>query len=92
MPTLITCGSTIYVALTVLPSPLEPASEVRIPVNQEQAMLEKQRLTTNDDDLSGSNLVKLVRSLDANQPQSAANSRLGELLRAAAAAAATTSQ
>ncbi|VDK40931.1 unnamed protein product [Taenia asiatica] len=86
IPTLLTCGSTIYVALTVLPSPLEPASEVRIPANQEQ------RLTTSDENLSGSDLVKLVRSLDANQMQSTANSRLGELLRAAAAAAAATSQ
>ncbi|KAL5108929.1 Transcription factor Sox-6 [Taenia crassiceps] len=92
VPTLLTCGSTIYVALTVLPSPLEPTPGVRISVNQEQTILEKQRLTRSDENLSGSNLVKLMRSLDANQTQSTTSSRLGELLRAAAAAAATTSQ
>lgn len=92
MPTLLTCGSTIYVALTVLPSPLEPTSEVRTPVSQDQAMPERQRLAPSDESLAGFNLVELVRSLDANQMQSNANSRLGELLRAAAAAAATTSQ
>ncbi|VDM17186.1 unnamed protein product [Hydatigera taeniaeformis] len=92
VPTLLTCGSTIYVALTVLPSPLESTSEVRIPVNQEQTILERQRLTANNKSLSSSNLIKLVRSLDATQMQSTANSRLGELLRAAAAVATTTSQ
>ncbi|CDI98475.1 transcription factor SOX 6 [Echinococcus multilocularis] len=92
MPTLLTCGSTIYVALTVLPSPLEPTSEVRTPVSQDQVMPERQRLAPSDESLAGFNLVELVRSLDANQMQSTSNSRLGELLRAAAAAAATTGQ
>ncbi|VDD80706.1 unnamed protein product [Mesocestoides corti] len=89
LPTLLTCGNTIYVALTVMQAPLQSAavatgSGLRVPATQEHAGLEVER-PGNSGGVLETNLVDLLRSLDTSQIHSTGDSRLAELLKAAAA-------
>nr|CDS28905.1 transcription factor SOX 6 [Hymenolepis microstoma] len=100
IPTLLTCGNTIYVALTVMHAPV-----VQNPIgirNQDNQAVEmttsppQRQLVANQTPLLGSELMDLLRAMDANQARSNTECRLTELLQAALTAAAmptaTTSQ
>ncbi|KAM3185475.1 hypothetical protein ACTXT7_006282 [Hymenolepis weldensis] len=99
VPTLLTCGNTIYVALTVMQAPvIQSSTGVRTQVNQamEVTSTPQRQPVTNPTPLLGSDLMDLLRAMDANQTPSNTECRLTELLQAALTAAtvptATTSQ
>ncbi|VDN98858.1 unnamed protein product [Rodentolepis nana] len=99
VPTLLTCGNTIYVALTVMHAPVvQNPILIRSQDNQavEVSTSPQRQLVANQTPLFGSDLMGLLRAMDATQAQSNTECRLTELLQAALTAAAlptaTTSQ